>query len=177
MTWYEYVHCAVCSSVPLSKCSASMTASIGGGCMARPSTVPTEPSFSSLMVSAISVSGERSISGVVCFSSLHTQVQCTTRQKKPSTEHCTSTTAGIRSFSMLKRAHLSRRAREQSRKQTLSLTRPARPFRCSRLVFEAHTVAEFSILLCDVNNFIRVLNMRANMRKVEYSYTVHSEYE
>lgn len=61
------------SLVPLSVCSASITASKGGGSIALARNWPIPPSRSSLMLKAISCSGVRNISGVIWVSSLETK--------------------------------------------------------------------------------------------------------
>lgn len=58
------------SQVPLSVCSASITASNGGGSIALARNCPIPPSRSSLMLKAISCRGVRNISGVMWVSSL-----------------------------------------------------------------------------------------------------------
>lgn len=58
-------------AVPLSVCSASITASNGGGSMALDKKFPMAPSLRSLMLRATSCSGVRKISGVIWVSSLH----------------------------------------------------------------------------------------------------------
>lgn len=67
--------------VPLRVCSASMTASSGGGSMALDRKCPMAPSLSSLMLRATSCRGVRKISGVMWVSSLqqHKTHNCTHR--------------------------------------------------------------------------------------------------